>query len=153
MEFIGLGLKANSSLVLLSFLRGWVRLKSILKLLADSRKLWGLGGDPEVKKGWNRWVWASRLLLQLVFFFLRGLVRLRLHWTCSRTPGSCGGLGRTQRSKKCGIDGSGPQGNCSSWFFVILRGLFRLKSILKLLADSQDLWGFGEDPELKKEWN
>ena len=75
MELMGLGLKATVPLGFLSFWRGLGRLKSILKVLADSRNLWGFGGCPEVK-----------------------------------------------RSKKCGIDGFGPQGNRFTWFFVLLEG-------------------------------
>ena len=50
LEFMGLGLKANSLLVFLSFLRVLVRLRSPSELLADSKNLWGFGGCPEVKK-------------------------------------------------------------------------------------------------------
>ena len=101
MESTGLGPKATIPLGFLSFLRGSFRLKSVLKLLVDSPVLSGFGG---------------------FLSFLRGLVRLRFHWTCSRTPRSCGGLSGGQRSKKGGIDGSGLQGNCSTWFFVLFEG-------------------------------
>ena len=50
---MGLGLKVAVPLVFLSLLRGLGRLKSILKVLADCRNLWGFGACPEVKKGWN----------------------------------------------------------------------------------------------------
>ena len=49
------------------FLRGLVRLKSILKLLVDSVDVWAFGGWPEVKKWWNLRVWPSRQLFHLVF--------------------------------------------------------------------------------------
>ena len=38
-------------------------------------------------------------------------------------------------------------------FVSFLRGLVRLKSISKLLADSQDLWGIQGGPEVKKGYN
>ena len=47
---MGLGLKATIPLVFVSFLRGLVRVKSILKLLADPRNLWGFGGTQKSKK-------------------------------------------------------------------------------------------------------
>ena len=52
-ELMGSGLKATVPLGFMSFLRGLGRMKSTLKLLADSRNLGGFGGYPEVKKGWN----------------------------------------------------------------------------------------------------
>ena len=104
MEFIGLGLKANSLLVFLSFLRGLVRLRAPLELLADSRNLWGFWG---------------------------------------------GGRGQ----KRVELMGLGLKATVPLGFLSFLRGLVRLKSILKLLADSRNLWGFGGDPEVEKGCN
>ena len=53
MELMGLGLKATVPLGFFSFLRGLVRLKSVLRQLADFRKLWGFRGGPRVRKGWK----------------------------------------------------------------------------------------------------
>ena len=53
LELMGLGLKATVPLGFFSFLRGLVRLKSILRQLADFRKLWGFRGGPGVRKGWK----------------------------------------------------------------------------------------------------
>ena len=47
---MGLGLKATVPFGFLAFLRGLVRLKSILKMLAASRNLWGVGGARGQKR-------------------------------------------------------------------------------------------------------
>ena len=47
---MALGLKANNLLVFLSFLRGLVRLRAPLELLADSRNSWGLGRGGKGQK-------------------------------------------------------------------------------------------------------
>ena len=52
-QLMGLGLKATVPLGFWSFWRIVVRLKSRLKVPADSRNLEGFGTCPEVKKGCN----------------------------------------------------------------------------------------------------
>ena len=53
---------------------------------------------------------------------LRGLVRPRAPLELLWESWNLWGSGGAQRSKKGGIDGFGPQGNYTTWFFVLFEG-------------------------------
>ena len=147
----GFGPQATVPLGFLSFWRGLGRLKSILKVLADSRKL----GAPKGQKFVELMGLGLRATVPLRFLSFWGgfgslksilnvLTDSRHLWGLRGVPGGK----NSAELMGLGLKANVPLGLLSFW-----RGLGRLKSILKVLADSRNLWGFGGCLEVKKVWN